>query len=287
MSLPLLSLPAHAERERWKMIADDWHQQWEVAEREWSAALRANQPGEAPGDLALLVAAAEKIRPLVKIREAEGPPWENQQASDRYLRMDWQLAVAATAAGDHAKALEYLTQQAATPVSLFEGSRNPDSFAPDVLALHAEIMARTGKVADIQHSGYQVFGVVSPGAPPRFVFVREPFEKEISQITIEGVEDDEQKHEVSLYEATAERDVRYLGSSFVYTGRGKLTVSVADRTGPVLTLRGVTKIVEFRGELHVPHLHVSPRSEIELRMNGEKIEQPLDAIRRMDQAGEK
>ncbi|MCW1925894.1 hypothetical protein OKA05_25265 [Luteolibacter arcticus] len=268
---------AFAESEAWKKVAEAYRK----ADEEWTAAELANRDGKS--DPARLDAAARVLRPLIKIKEAEGPPAMTVPESMRFMLMDWKIAEAWTAAGDHKKALQYLKAQAAQPGVFLHETRNPNYFARDVFMLHSEIMAGTGKVADIPHSGYQVFKGPSSEGVSRYVFVWEPEGDDIGGVLVQGMAEDEQRHEITLVECGPAKPCRCVDSAQVISKRGKLKASTASRSDQlVLVLDGVSKIVEFKGEFLIPFVHPSKRTKIELYMDEDDLEQPLEAIARMD-----
>jgi len=266
---------ALAESEKWQKVAE----QWRKADEEWTTALKANKDGKS--DPARLEAVVRELKPLLKIKNEVGPQWRNMQEEARFDLMDWKLANAWAAAGNYKKSLHSLRAQAAQPGVFLLETRNPNYFALDVFKLHAEIMAHTGKVADIPYSGYQVFAGPSSKEMSRYVFVWEPEGEEVGSITVEGVAGDEQRQEITLFECGPDKHCRYGDKAQVVSKRGKLKVSTASRHGsPVLVLSGVTKVLEFVGEFEVPHVHPSPQSKIELRLDlKDGLEQPLEASR--------
>jgi hypothetical protein len=269
--------PAFGESEKWKKVAEDYRK----AEEEWKAAGAANRDGKS--DPARFEAATLKLRPLMRIREEEGPPWRTVPESERYWVMYWQVAEAWAAAGDYKKSLQYLKAQAAQPGVFLHETRNPNYFALDVFKLHSEIMARTGKVADIPYSGYQVFEGPSSKGVTRYVFVWDPEGDDIGGVLVQGMAEDEQRHEITLFECGPDKRCRYISCAEVISKRGKLNASTAFRSGQfVLVLNGVSKFMEFKGEFMVPFVHPSKWTKIELRIDEGNLEQPLEAIARMD-----
>jgi len=275
--LLLQCLPtAFAESEKWQKVAGDYRK----AEEEWEAAGAANRDGKS--DPARLEAATLKLRPLMRIREEEGPPWQNEQERERFELMDWTVAKDWADAGKYEDSLRCLKAQAAKG-GILQCTRNPNYFAIDVFALHAKIMAETGEVADIPNSGYKVFAVPAAQGLSRYAFVWEPEGDDIGGVLVEGLAKDEQRQEITLFECGPSRLCHYVGDAQVVSKRDKLKVSAAARPGgSVLALTGVVKVLELKGEGRSPFVHPSPRSKIELRIDAGDLEQPLDAIARMD-----
>lgn len=80
---------------------------------------------------------------------------------------DFSIAQARAKTGEHEKALAFLKSAASacrgTAGGLLRKTRNPNAFAHDVFALHAGIMARTGKAEPIPGAGYVTFAVPPEG----------------------------------------------------------------------------------------------------------------------------
>ncbi|WP_341405592.1 hypothetical protein [Luteolibacter soli] len=269
------SLPARAaEDEAWRAILGRWKQ---ASEKEIKGV----------EDAFDLEASAKEVRAWISAGAREMEPVTERSARQKYsyIAFDFIVAKGWAAAGDYEKALRYLKAGAAQPGVFLHETRNPNYFALDVFKLHAEIMARTGKVFDIPYSGYQVFAGPSSKGVSRYAFVWEPEGDEIGSITVQGVDEDEQRFEITLLECGPDKRCRYGDSAQVVSKRGRLKVSTAERRdGFVLVLRGVTKFVEFKGELMVPFVRPSERAKIELRLDREDgIEQPVVAIARMGQ----
>ena len=276
----LFSPAAFGESEEWKKVAGDYQR----AEEKWRAAGEANKDGKI--DPARLEAAVRALKPLLKIRRKEGPYLTGGEEG-RLELMDWVAAKAWADAGKYEDSLRCLKAQAAEG-GILGCTRNPNSFAIDVFALHAKIMAETGKVTAIPDSGYKVFAVPSAQGLSRYAFVWEPEGEFIGDMEVRGVAEDEQRKAITLFECGKSRACNYVGSAQVVSKRDNLKVSLASRPGrSVLVLAGVVKVLEFKGEFHVPFVHPSPQTKIELRLDlADDLEQPLDAIAGMNRKPE-
>jgi hypothetical protein len=271
---------AFGESEEWKKVAEDYRK----AAGEWKAVQAVN--GERNGDPARHEAAVRALKPLLKIRQEVGPPWENEQERVGFELMDWMVAKDWADAGKYEDSLRCLKEQVAEG-GILQNTRNPNYFATDVFALHAKIMAETGKVADIPESGYKVFAVPSAKGLSRYAFVWEPEGDDIGGVLVQGVAEDEQRQEITLFECGKSKHCRYVGDAQVVSKRGKLKASIASRPGEaVLVLSGVVKVLELKGEGRMPFVHPSSRPKIELLLDQEDLERPLDAIARMDRKSE-
>jgi len=272
--LLLCSSPARAaEEEAWRAITGRWKQ---ASSKEIKSA----------EDALEVESSAKEVRAWLSSPGTGLPPEDNSRWHHGYITFDFIIAQSWAAAGDYEKALQFLKAQAAQPGVFLHETRNPNYFARRVFKLHAEIMANTGKVTDIPYSGYQVFAGPSSKEMSRYVFVWEPEGDEVGSITVDGVAGDEQRQEILLLECGPENHCRYGDFAQVVSKRGELKVSTASRPGgPVLVLRGVSKVLEFKGEFLVPFVHPSPQSKIELRLDlKDGVEQPLDSIVRVKQS---
>ena len=269
--LPCIPSARAADDEAWRAIIARWKQAASIEIENTKDALE-------------LESSAKEMRAWLSSGEAVLPTEDNARWHAANITFDFILARGWAAAGDHGKALQHLKAQAAQPGPFLHETRNPDYFALDVFKLHSEIMAHTGKVADIPYSGYQVFQGPSSEGVTRYLFVWEPKEMEINGITVEGIDEDEQRQMIHLTECGADKRCHLSDGAQVFSKRGKLKVFTAERPdGFVLVLNGVSKVVGYKGEFQVPFVHPSPRTKIDLRIDKGELEQPLDAIARMEQ----
>jgi|GEM_PF-1435432 len=249
----------------------------------WRAAEARFASGE--GGPQAMEEAAQKIRAWKK---QQGPDfnWENEQQRASFELVEFALAKAWTRAGNYNKALEYLEKEAAAYQTsegrFLENTRDPSLFANDVFALHSEIMAHTGVTGSIPGSGYDVFATVSEGKSPAFVFVYGSDGEFQSEFTTEGVEANEQKKMIYLFEPDALGRYAVADRAQVIAERDRFTVS-ARKNGAesYLVLGGIKKVIEYKPTSGYPVVNVSPLVLIELRVGAGKIEQPLAAIERM------
>lgn len=248
----------------------------------WRAAEARSASGE--GGPQAMEEAAQKIRAWKK---QQGPDfnWENEQQRASFELIEFALAKAWTRAGNYNKALEYLEKEASAYQTaeghFLENTRDPSLFAKDVFALHSEIMAHTGVTGSIPGSGYDVFATLSEGKSPGFVFVYGSDGEFQSDFTTEGVEANEQKKMIYLFEPDAQGRYAVADRAQVIADRARFTVS-ARKNGAesYLVLGGIKKVIEYKPTSGYPDVRVSPLAQIELRVGAAKIEQPLAAIER-------
>ncbi len=205
-----------------------------------------------------------------------------QQQADTFELLDFRVAEAWAAAGNYQKAAFWLKSEgvrsAAAPRGILDHTRNPDPFAGVVFALHAKIMAATGKFFEFPGAGYKVFQVSPVGNPPSYLFVYEPPYNEVSSVTI-PLADEERIHIIQL--ASPGRYQMPGRSLLIGKRKGSSVTAKPSATGFSLVFRGITKVTELKGEFLVPHVLRSPRERIELKVIDGKIEQPLQALERM------
>lgn len=271
MSLSLV-VPAVAFGEGLREIAAEW----DAAE----ARLISDE-----GSPQALEMAAQKLRAWRNLQGHEFN-WENEQQREKWELLDFKLAKAWLRAGEYKKSLAYLQKEAATYQEskgrFLENTRNPSSFATDVFALHSEIMAHTGVTTSILGSGYDVFTASSEGEPPAFAFVYGSDGEFQSEFTTEGVEANEQKKMIYLFEPDAQGRYAVADRAQVIADRVRFTVSARKSgTENYLVLGGIKKVIEYKPTSGYPDVTVSPLGQIELRVGAGKIEQPRAAIERM------
>lgn len=249
---------------------------------EWRAAEARSTTGV--GEPQAMEEAAQKMRAWQK---QQGPDfnWENEQQRASFDLIEFALAKAWARAGNYSKALEYLKREASsyqtTEGGFLESTRNPPSFAKDVFALHSEIIAHTGVTSSIPGSGYDVFAAVSDGKSPAFVFVYGSDGEFQAEFTTEGVEANEQKKMIYLFEPDAQGRYAVADRAQVIADRASFAVS-AKKNGIEnnLVLGGIKKVIEYIPTSGYPDVKVTPLGQIELRVGNGKIEQPLAAIER-------
>lgn len=227
--------------------------------------------------------AAQKLRAWQKQQGPDFNPQDEQQRASLDL-IEFALAKAWERAGDYNKALEHLKREALENGGggLLESTRNPSSFAKSVFALHSEIMSHTGVTSSIPGSGYDVFAVAPEAKPHEFVFVYGSDGEFQSDFTTEGVEANEQKKMIYLFEPDAQGRYAVADRAQVIADRARFTVS-ARKNGAesYLVLGGIKKVIGYKPTSGYPDVTVSPLGQIELRVGAGKIEQPLAAIERV------
>lgn len=249
----------------------------------WRAAEARSASGE--GGPQAMEEVAQKIRAWKK---QQGPDfnWENEQQRASFELIEFAIAKAWTRAGNYNKALEYLEKEASAYQTaegrFLENTRDPSLFAKDVFALHSEIMAHTGVTGSIPGSGYDVFATVSEGKSPAFVFVYGSDGEFQAEFATEGVEANEQKKMIYLFEPDAQGHYAVADRAQVIADRVRFTVSGRKSgTENYLVLDGIKKVIEYKPTSGYPDVTVSPLGQIELRVGAGKIEQPLAAIERV------
>lgn len=252
--------------------------------REILSAWRAAEARSASGDGGprAMEEAAQKLRAWQKQQGPDFNPQDEQQRASLDL-IEFALAKAWERAGDYNKALEHLKREALeNGGGLLESTRNPSSFAKSVFALHSEIMAHTGVTGSIPGSGYDVFATLSEGKSPAFVFVYGSDGEFQSDFTTEGVEANEQKKMIYLFEPDAQGRYAVADRAQVIADRVRFTVS-ARKNGAesYLVLGSIKKVIEYKPTSGYPDVTVSPLGQIELRVGAGKIEHPLAAIERV------
>lgn len=219
-----------------------------------------------------------------RIGQGENYRPQNQQEADLFQLLDFRVAQAWANAGDFKTALIYLQREissyAESDGRFLSNTRTPAAFAHDVFALHSEIMANTGIVTSLPGSGYEVFDVSSKDGPPTFAFVHEPVESDEGGVVIEGVAENEQRQLIEL--STPDETTRYKvtdRAQVIGKRDGVGIVALSADGKPKLRLSGVSKLIEYKGDLGVPIVQLSPVSSFELAIDRGRIEQPSNAVK--------
>jgi hypothetical protein len=268
----ILAMPSLAAGEDYRQILAEWR----AAESLSTSGL---------GRVQAMELAAQKMRTWQKQKGADFN-WDNEQQRASFDLIEFALAKAWSRAGNYNKALEYLEKEASTYLKseggFLESTRDPSSFAKEVFALHSEIIAHTGVTSSIPGSGYEVFAAASDDKSPAFVFVHGSDGEFQSEFTTEGVEANEQKKMIYLFEPDAQGRYAVADRAQVIADRARFSVS-ARKNGAVsyLALGGIKKVIEYKPTSGYPDVRVSPLGQIELRVGAGKIEQPLAAIERV------
>lgn len=200
----------------------------------------------------------------------------------QYELVDYTAARAWTNVGDYRKAYGHLVAEAATQqvrgVPFLHNTRNHDSFALDVFALHSAIMANTGDIAAIPQTGYTVFETSVHEGKPRFAFVFQPSGLEEYGVLVDNVDASEERWVIQVTKPVVSGGYTPASRIYVIAKRGHFSIKLSrSEEGTALVLGGISKFVEYIGD-HVPVVRPSPRSDIALRIVGDDVEQPLQAL---------
>jgi len=200
--------------------------------------------------------------------------------------VDFTAALAWAKAGDFERATESLAAEASTQAALkrafLENTRQPESFARDAFALHSLLLANSPKAKSIANLGYDFFEIETANNGKAFAFVYGSDGEFQSDFMTEGVESNEQKKMIYLFEPDDQGRYAVVDRAQVIADRVRFTVS--DRkngTESYLVLGGIKKVIEYKPTSGYPDVTVSPLGQIELRVGAGKIEQPLAAIERV------
>lgn len=211
----------------------------------------------------------------------------SQQQIERFELLDFRLAEAWANAGDYSKALAYLEKEASEYINargrFLDNTRNQSAFAQDVFLLHSEIMAHTGITSPIPGTGYEAFDVSEKDGPRVFAFVHEPIESDEGGVAIEGIGKDEQRMMIDLSAGDATGRYGITDSAQVIGGRDDIGIVPRTMNGrTILHLTGISKFIEYKGDFRIPVVRESPVGSFDLKINAGQIEQPVEAVKRMN-----
>lgn len=256
-------------------------EEWRKLKVDWRAALVAQEPRR-------LETAAMACR---EWRKQQGPDYipSSEQERESFELLDFAIAGAWARAGNGAKALFFLRKEAApyrqSNGRFLEQTRNPDGFAVDVFELHAAINAQMGDLAKVPGVDYQVMSVGQLKDKPNYAFVYEPIDDCEGGVLVQGLAEDEQRRMIVLIVPDAGKFYRFSDRAEVIGRRGKVVIRSGKSTeGRGLRVSGVTKFIHYIGEGGVPDVHISPLAGFDLRISNGKLEQPHDAIQRLQAA---
>ena len=205
-----------------------------------------------------------------------------QQGSDAHVYLA--LAEAWLAQGDNEAAMECLAAEsgrASGELLQSIAARNSDAFIERVLRAHSALLAPIKDIHPFQGIGYQGFRVPAADGISRFVFIYRVDGTEEAQVELENLASNDERLMIRLSEQSAPKSYSLGDRAEIVGTRGKVAVAArASAEGLSLDIKGVTKVVEYSAS-GIPRVHPSPKSKLELKIVGGKIEQTMAAISRM------
>ena len=237
--------------------------------------------GPAGYDPRRVIETARKYKEFLSLKP-ETPLQSHLQKKGRESMLDFAMATAWSRVGDHDKALECLTEEVRSRTAdggiFLQNTRNPESFAMDVFRLHSEVMAHTGGQTLIPGAGYEVFEIPSTDGSKRFAFVFEPRYSEEGGVQVGNVGVDEERRIIQLTKPKTTGGYELASRAQVVARKGAFSIEmVRNGGGSEFKLGGITKFIDYIGQ-GVPVVRPSPRQDIVLRLNGDKIEQPMEVL---------
>ena len=253
-------------------------------EKTWSAWRTAKESvyGSAPVDAASVAEAGVALKAMLQSEPANAEAGRERIADEL---VDFTAALAWAKAGNYERASESFAAEASTQATLnrvfLENTRQPDAFARDVFSLHSLLLSKTPKAKNIANLGYDLFEIETANKEKAFVFVYGSDGEFQAEFTTEGVEANEQKKMIYLFEPDAEGRYTVADRAQVIADRARFSVSARKNgTENHLMLGGIKKVIIYKPTSGYPDVRVSPLGQIELRVGAGKIEQPLAAIER-------
>lgn len=253
-------------------------------EKTWSAWRTAKESAYAsvPVNAASVAEAGVALKSML-----QSDPATAEASRDRIAveLVDFTAALAWAKAGNYERAVESFAAEASTQAALkrifLENTRQPEAFARDVFSLHSLLLSKTPRAKNIANLGYDFFEIETANNVKAFAFVYGSDGEFQSDFTTEGVEANEQKKMIYLFEPDAEGRYAVADRAQVIADRSRFSVSARKNgTESHLVLGGIKKVIEYKPTSGYPDVRGSPLSQIELRVGAGKIEQPLAAIER-------
>lgn len=254
------------------------------AEKAWSAWRTAKESAyaSAPVNAASVAEAGVALKNML-----QSDPATAEASRDRIAveLVDFTAALAWAKAGNFERASESLAAEASTQAALkrvfLENTRQPEAFARDVFSLHSLLLSKTPSAKNIANLGYDFFEIETANNEKAFVFVYGSDGEFQAEFATEGVEANEQKKMIYLFEPDAQGRYVVADRAQVIADRARFSVSARKNGNEShLVLGGIKKVIEYQPTSGYPDVRVSPLGQIELRVGAGKIEQPLAAIER-------
>lgn len=253
-------------------------------EKTWSAWRTAKESAydSAPVNAASVADAGVALKNML-----QSDPATAEASRDRIAveLVDFTAALAWAKAGNFERASESLAAEVSTQAALkrvfLENTRQPEAFARDVFSLHSLLLSKTPRAKNIANLGYDFFEIETANNEKAFAFVYGSDGEFQAEFATEGVEANEQKKMIYLFEPDAQGHYAIADRAQVIADRARFSVSARKNgTESHLVLGGIKKVIEYKPTSGYPDVRVSPLGQIELRVGAGKIEQPLAAIER-------
>ena len=197
--------------------------------------------------------------------------------------VDFTTALAWARAGKFKQAGDSFAAEVSYQASLgrpfLENTREPYCFAKEVFTLHSSIITNYPDAGSIPNLGYEYFQIEGDNNQKNLIFIYGSDGEFQGEFVTKDVAKNEQKKMIYLMTPDKQGHYSVTDQAEVIADRSQFAVSTRRINQQVtLELDGVNKVIEYQNNSKFPSVHVSPRSRITLRIDANKIQQPLAAL---------